>query len=160
VAAPLLFSGAAAASGPGWVSTPGDLTLASTLNGMDETLTSPLALDVADGVLTTGWNITLTSTAFSTGGGTHTLSSSATTVQSKPADTCDSICTPATNLVAYPYSVPAGSTPPAATKLFNAAALTGVGNQTITPTFSVAVPAKTYAGTYTSTWTLTLASGP
>jgi hypothetical protein len=47
-----------------------------------------------------------------------------------------------------------------ATKLFNAAAASGIGNQTVTPTFKLAVPANTYAGTYTSTWTLTLASGP
>jgi hypothetical protein len=56
--------------------------------------------------------------------------------------------------------VPAGSTAPTATKLLNAATASGVGNQTVTPTFKLAVPANTYAGTYTSTWTLTLASGP
>ncbi len=66
----------------------------------------------------------------------------------------------ATNSVTFPYVVPAGSTAPTATKLYNAAASTGVGNQTVTPTFKLSVPASTYAGSYSSAWTLTLASGP
>jgi hypothetical protein len=144
-----------------WAVTPGNLSFAATLNGKDQAPTSTLALDVGDGTLTAGWNITLTSTTLSTGGGSpHTLSTTATTVQTAPTDTCDSICTAATNSITYPYTVPAGSTAPAATKLYDAAAATGVGNQTVTPTFTLALPAKTYAGTYASTWTVTLASGP
>src|SRR5439155_5241632 len=113
--------------------------------------------------LTAGWNITLTSTTFSTGGGSpHTLATTATTVQSAPTVTCDSgyTCTLATNSVTYPYTVPAGATAPTATKLFNAAANTGTGNETLTPTFRVTIPANAYVGTYTSTWTLSLVSGP
>lgn len=49
----------------------------------------------------------------------------ATTVQTAPTDTCDTTCTAATNSVAYPYTVPAGTTAPTATKLYNAAAITG-----------------------------------
>jgi hypothetical protein len=37
---------------------------------------------------------------------------------------------------------------------------TGTGNQTVTPTFSMSVPANAYGGSYTSTWTITLSSGP
>jgi hypothetical protein len=81
-------------------------------------------------------------------------------VQSAPTDTCDSSCTLATNSITYPYTLPAGSTAPTPTKLYNAAANTGVGNQTVTPTFSLAIPANAPAGTYTATWTFTLASGP
>jgi hypothetical protein len=73
---------------------------------------------------------------------------------------CDTTCTLASNSVGYPYTLPAGSTAPAATKLYNAAVNTGTGNQTVTPTYSVSIPANTYAGTYSSTWTFTLASGP
>ena len=142
-----------------WVTTPGNISLTDTLNGKDQTATQTQALDVGDGSLTAGWNISLTSTTFSSG--LSTLSTSATTVASAPTDTCDSSCTSlATNSITYPYTVPAGSTAPAATKLYNAAANTGVGNQTVTPTFRVAIPSNSYAGTYTSTWTYTLASGP
>jgi hypothetical protein len=45
-------------------------------------------------------------------------------------------------------------------KFFNAAATTGMGKFTITPTVSIALPATTYAGTYTSTLTLAVVSGP
>jgi hypothetical protein len=108
-----------------------------------------------------GWNITLTSTTWTTGGGSpHTLSNSATQVLTTPTDTCDTACVQASNSITYPYAVPAGTTAPTPTKLFNAAINTGTGNQTVTPTFRLTVPANSYAGTYTSTWTLTLSSGP
>ena len=45
-------------------------------------------------------------------------------------------------------------------KLFNAAATTGVGNQTIIPTLKLSVPSNARAGTYHSTITVTLSSGP
>ena len=64
------------------------------------------------------------------------------------------------NNLSYPYTLPAAGTAPTATELTNAAVGTGIGHQTITPTFTLAVPANAYVGTYTSTWTFTLASGP
>jgi len=66
----------------------------------------------------------------------------------------------ATSNISFPYTLPAGSTAPTATKLYNAAANTGLGNQTVAGTIRVAVPANAYAGTYTSTWTFSLVSGP
>jgi hypothetical protein len=144
----------------GFVSTPGSTSFAVTLGGSDQTVTAGLALDVAAG-LSTGWNLSATSTTFSTGGGTpRTLPTSATTLRSAPTVVCDATCTLASNAVAYPWTLPAGATAPTATKLYNAASGSGSGNQTVTPTFSVAVPANTYAGSYSSTWTFTLASGP
>ena len=108
-----------------------------------------------------GWNLTATSTTFATGGG-PTLATTSTTVQSGPTRACDSgsTCTLATNSVTYPYTLPAGASAPTATKVFNAAANSGEGNQTVTVTWSLAVPATAVPGTYTSTWTISLASGP
>ena len=79
-----------------------------------------------------------------------------------PPVACDSgvACTTATNSVTYPYTLPAAGSAPTATKLFNAGINTGLGNQTVTVTWRLAVPASTVAGTYSSTWTLTLASAP
>ena len=57
-------------------------------------------------------------------------------------------------------AVPAASSAPPAVKLFNAAANTGMGGFTVTPTVQVAIPANTYAGTYTSTVTVAVVSGP
>lgn len=56
----------------------------------------------------------------------------------------------------YPLTVPAATTAPTAVKFFNAAANTGIGTFTITPTIRVTLPANTY----TSTLTTTLVSGP
>ncbi|MEN0013494.1 MAG: WxL domain-containing protein [Solirubrobacteraceae bacterium] len=147
--------------------TPGNIAFPGvTLNGSDQVKTQTQAFDVSDATgSNSGWAITATSTTF-TAGGTHTLSNTATTIQSAPTDTCDasSTCTLATNSISTPYVLPAGTTAPTATKMFNAAAGTGMGNQTITPTWSLAIPSTTWAGgagsPYTSTWTFTLVSGP
>jgi WxL domain surface cell wall-binding len=147
-----------------FVSTPPNVSFSATLNGTDQTVTSAQALDVGDATGSgAGWNLTATSTTFTTGGGTpHTLSTSATTVGASPTVACDTgvTCVLATNSVSYPYTLPAASTAPVATKVFNAAANTGMGNQTVTPSWKLAVPASTLAGTYTSTWTISLVSGP
>jgi YVTN family beta-propeller protein len=142
----------------GWVSPPGDVSFSLTLNGQDQVASATLPLDVGSGV-TSGWNITATSTTFTAPGGKQ-LATGAVSVPVAPTDTCDTTCTLATNGVAYPYTLPAGATAPAATKLFQASSGTGNGNQTVTPAFKLAVPANTVTGTYTSTWTVSLVSGP
>ena len=137
---------------------------ATTLNGTNQTVTSTLAFDVGDATGSgAGWNVTATSTTFTSGA--HTLPATATTVQSAPSASCDasaSGCATATTNVSYPYTLPAGATAPTATKLFNAIANTGMGDQTFTPTWSLAIPANAVAsGTpYTSTWTFSLDTSP
>ena len=56
--------------------------------------------------------------------------------------------------------MPAGSTAPTAVTFFNASANTGRGTFTVTPTIRVNVRASDYAGSYTSTVTTALVSGP
>jgi hypothetical protein len=144
-----------------FVSAPGNISFSATLNGSDQTVTSNQGLDVGDATGSgAGWNITATSTTFTTG--TLNLSTSATTVTSAPTVACDAstTCTVATNSISYPYTLPAGGTAPTATKVFNAAANTGLGDQTVTVPWKLSVPAGTRAGTYTSTWTISLVSGP
>ena len=145
-----------------FVSAPPNVSFTATLNGLNQTVTATQALDVSDATGSgAGWNLTATSTTFATGGG-PTLATTSTTVQSGPTRACDSgsTCTLATNSVTYPYTLPAGASAPTATKVFNAAANSGEGNQTVTVTWSLAVPATAVPGTYTSTWTISLASGP
>jgi hypothetical protein len=148
----------------GFVSAPPAVSFSATLNGLNQEPTSGQGIDVSDATGSgAGWNLTATSTTFTTGGGSpKTLSTSATTVGSAPTVACDAsvTCTTATNSVSYPYTLPAAASAPTATKLYNAAANTGMGNQTVTPTWKLAVPASTFAGTYTSTWTESLVSGP
>lgn len=147
-----------------FVSAPPAVNFTATLNGLDQTVTATQALDISDATGSgAGWNLTATSTQFSTGGATpHTLSTSATTITTTPSVACDpgATCSLAANSVAYPYTLPAGSPAPLATKFFNAAPNTGMGNQTVTVTWRLSVPANTFAGTYTSTWTISLVSGP
>jgi len=136
-------------------------TLSDTLDGTDQTVGYTLPLTVVDARGSgAGWNLTLTSTTFNDGAG-HTLSTSASSVASV-AMSCNSggTCTNATNSITYPVTVPAGTTAPAAVKIFNSAANTGMGRFTITPTINVAIPGNSYSGSYSSTLTVAAVSGP
>lgn len=143
-----------------FVSTPPNVTFAVTLSGVDQAPTQTQPLDVGDATgSAAGWNITATSTTFTSGA--HTLATTATTATGA-TDVCDAstTCTTAVNSVTFPYALPAATVAPVATKAYNAALLSGMGNQTVTPTWKVAIPANTSAGSYTSTWTISLVSGP
>jgi hypothetical protein len=148
----------------GFVSAPGNVTFSDTLNGTNQTATAAQGIDVSDATGSgTGWNVTATSTTFTSGG--HTLAAGATTIAATPAVACDAgstcaLAAPLGTKVSYPYTLPAAATAPTATEMFDANTNTGMGNQTVTPTWSLAIPANTYAGTYTSTWTLSLISAP
>jgi hypothetical protein len=153
------------APGPlAFVSAPPAVTFRATPNVADQPVTATQALDVGDASGSpTGWAITATSTTFSTGGGSPTtLSTSATTITSAPSVACDTAatCTPATNATTYPYTLPAATTAPTPTKVYDTAATTGLGTQTVTLTWHLAVPADAAPGSYTSSWTLSLVSGP
>ncbi|MBO9534849.1 MAG: WxL domain-containing protein [Solirubrobacteraceae bacterium] len=144
-------------------STPSNVTFPGvTLNGSNQTVSQTQTLDISDARGTgVGWNVTATSTLFTSSG--NTLPAGATTIASTPGVACDAsvTCTVATpSGMSYPYTLPAAAVAPAATKMYNAAANTGLGAQTVTPTWTLAVPASARAGTYTSTWTFSLVSGP
>ena len=148
-----------------FVTSPPNVTFpATTLNGTVQTIPAEQKIDVGDATGSgNGWNLTATSTTFTSGA--HTLSTAATTIQTEPTVACDASaagCTTAatTGLVSYPYSLPAAGSAPAATRMFNAAEKTGLGDQTVTPTWTLAVAPSTFAGTYTATWTLSLISAP
>lgn len=140
---------------PGLVSFPG-VTLAGT--DLTSVTTSVVTPDDETGNAA-GWNITATSTTFTNAGG-KTLPTDATTLTSASAAAATGNCTLPTNSVAYPLTLPAGTSAPAAVKLFDAAADTGAGPASVTLDFSVAVPANSFAGSYTSTWTLAVVAGP
>lgn len=148
----------------GFVSAPAAVTFpGKTLSGVDQTATAAQAFDIGDATGSgAGWNITATSTTFTTG--SKTLPTTATTIQAAPAaPTCDAstTCTVGgATTITYPYTLPAAASAPTATKLYNAPINTGMGDQTVSPTWTLAIPANAYAGTYTSTWTLSLVSAP
>jgi hypothetical protein len=132
-----------------------------TLDGTDQTVAYTLPLTVTDARGTgAGWNLTVTSTLFSDGAG-HTLAATASQIASV-AMACNggATCSNPTNAIAFPLTVPAAASAPAAVKLFNSAATTGMGGFTITPTVNVRIPGNSYAGTYSSTVTVAAVSGP
>lgn len=125
----------------------------------DSTPTYTAALTVQDTRGTgAGWNETITSTQFTTG--TQTLATNASSMTGVTSACASGTCTNPTNSVTYPVAVPAASTPPTAVKFFNSSANTGMGKFTTTPTVGVFVPQSSYAGTYTSTLTLAVVTGP
>ena len=127
-----------------------------TLNGKDQTTTYALAVTVVDTTGSgAGWNLTIKSTQFTAG--SHTLSTSASSIKTAPTPACVGSCTPPTNSVSYSSPLVLSTT---AQKFFNAAVNSGMGTMTITATVTVAIPANTYAGSYTSTLTLAIVSGP
>lgn len=110
-----------------------------------------------------GWNLTVTSTQFTTGGLTpSTLATNASSVTGVTnACSTGSTCTAPTNAITYPVTVPAAPVvAPTAVKYFNAAAGTGSGKFDNVPSVNVSLPASTDAGNYTSTVTLAVVSGP
>jgi hypothetical protein len=147
-------------SGSLFISSISNFTYNAAITGVDQTVTTGPTLTIIDATgSASGWNMTVTSTTFTNG--SHTMPTTATTITAL-ASSCgaDSTCTPATNTVFYPITIPAATSPPTAVKFFNAAANTGLGTITCAPTFTIALPANVYAGSYTSTFTLTLISGP
>ena len=135
-------------------------SISSTLDGTDQTVSYSLPLTMNDfrgsGA---GWNLTMTSTTFNNG--TQTLATSASSIASvASACTAGGSCTNPTNAVTYPLTVPAAATAPTAVKVFNAAANTGMGRFTVTPSINVAIPGNAYAGSYTSTLTIAAVTGP
>ncbi len=132
------------------------------LDGTDQTGVSALVVRVtqtdagANGK--TGWNLTIDSTPLQSAGGAR-LAPDATSLVSSGYTCAVGPCTNPTNTVA-PVPIPAGSPPPAAVKVFNAARNTGLGVFDLFENLQTSVRANADAGTYTSTMTVALVRGP
>jgi len=133
---------------------PANPALSDTLDGTDQNVTYAPLLGIVDARGDgSGWNLQISATTFTSG--LHTLAAGSVTAA---AQTCKagSTCTPASNNI---IGLPLGITTTAA-KFFNAATNSGLGKLDITPTINVAIPGNAYAGTYTSTVTLAVTTGP
>jgi uncharacterized protein (UPF0333 family) len=72
-----------------------------------------------------------------------------------------STCTLPTDSTTYPVAVTTAASSPTAVKVYDTAASTGLGQVTISNVgWWLAIPANTLAGTYTSTITVQVNSGP
>lgn len=135
-----------------------------TLNGVDQTATYTLPVLVVDArgvALGGGWNLTVTSTQFNAGSG-HTFPTTASTITAVTTGCgTSSTCTLPTNSISNSnLAVPAATVAPAAVKYIDAATATGLGTTDVNATVSVAVPSNVFAGTYTSTVTVSIVAGP
>jgi len=121
-----------------------------TLDGTDQTPAFSFTMTVTGGT-NSGWNITASATQFTASG--HTLN--APTVTSVAFDSCSgSGCTP-TNSVTWPVALTG-----TAQKIYNAARNTGKGTVHLTTNLTMSVPGNAFAGSYASTLTLAIATGP
>jgi hypothetical protein len=150
------------AAGALTLSAPGTASLSATLTGADQVATGSLGKSTVRDATGSGagWNVTLSGTAFTTGGASpRTLPTTALEVTGVAATTVAGRAP--TNSVAYGggLTVPLGAavTP---VKVYNAAAASGMGTVELTPAVALDVAADTYAGTYTSTLTLSVVAGP
>jgi hypothetical protein len=161
IAAIATFKASTCSSGSLGLTAPGTASFpAVTLNGSDQTATTTLTVKPDDeSAGHAGWNITETSTTFNDGSG-HTLPTTATTTTGSSIATTGGNCVKPTNSITYPVTLPAGSTAPTAVKAYNAGAGTGQGPTNVTLNYQLAVPANAYRGTFTSTWTIAIVSGP
>jgi hypothetical protein len=136
-----------------------------TLDGTDQTANYTLPVTVVDargGTL--GWNLTVTSTTFTDGiaGAGHSFAANASTITGVTA-TCSTNSTcllPINNIANTNLGLPGASGTPV--KYFNASSAAGAGRGTINVNAAVAVsvPANVFAGSFTSTITVAISSGP
>ncbi len=159
------------------IPTPTSLTFAGTLAGtaqdLKDTLTTADMLTVLNQGHGDGWNITAYTgadafkcttsgtcgtdslTNFTTNGAASTSAADTTA----PVATCTGTCVlPSNTATSYGTAISADSASP--TKLFNAAAGTGIGAINVNNIWWLSVPANALAGTYVATVTLAINSGP
>jgi hypothetical protein len=149
IAAALAFAGGAAAALSLTLGTPPSFNVS--LDGTDQTVPFSFTM-TASGVVNTGFNVTASATLFTVSG--HNLGYP--TVATVVADPCTgSSCTNAVNLTTYPIALTA-----AAQKIFSAQTGSGKGSDLLTASMTMNVPGNAFAGSYTSTLTLTIVSGP
>ena len=169
----LAFPGAALATGGSVTIGGGNLTMAvplavaftGTLNGTDQTLVATQDLTVSDftGIFP-GWNVTLTTTQFSTAGGALLAANAASDLgytstcgSADPVD-CDPLLPDSAAVVAIPAALPLA---PTAVIIEDAGIGAGAGGPSVyTHVMNLAVAANALNDNYLSTWTYSINSGP
>jgi hypothetical protein len=136
---------------------PPSVSWSLTLNGYDQTVSTPVTVEVANEGRG-GWDLTVQASSSFGAGFTSTINGSAVSAQANtsPSQSCVGSCVAASsNTVTYPITV-AGS----AVNLFTDTAGSGVGDMDLSTDWWLTVPAKAHAGTTSVTYTLTLSYGP
>lgn len=174
VTAALTFSGGLALTSPGSLGWSG---VAGSTQSLTDTTSGDQQFSVDDETGSgAGWHIAVAATTFSNGivsslanSGTFVVTGSLTSAAAitAPTATCAPSCTPPVTSVSYPVAVTTAATSPTPVSVFAAAAGSGVGPVTIGGHSAanplgwwISVPATARAGSYTSTITISVVSGP
>lgn len=132
-----------------------------TLNGTAQTTNAALGtFSVTDargsGI---GWNVTVQATQFTMTG--HTLAMNSISMPAPTVAKADSTSGNVPSIVAGPYLIDNASAVKISSAALDASAGNGMGSYTYTPgNLTLSVPANAYAGTYTSTVTVSVVTGP
>jgi hypothetical protein len=132
------------------------------LSGADQTQTTTAVLTPDDQTGTgAGWSVTVYATPLTDAGNRVLPAPWVTGVAAAPAT---GNCSMPTNSISFP-TTGFGTTAGTATRIYSAAASTGSGPVSLTPTFAVSVLANQKIGavspdTFSATWTVAIASGP
>jgi hypothetical protein len=162
------------------LTSPSSLTWAAMLNGGNQSVADTVAANqqfsVSDETGTgAGWHITVAATTFTNGtntlpnAGTFVLTGSVSSVTATgaPSVTCVTSCTPPVNTATYPVAITTAASSPTPATVYDTAAGSGLGPVTLGGSSSanpvgwwINVPANARAGSYTSTLTVAVVSGP
>jgi alpha-tubulin suppressor-like RCC1 family protein len=159
---------------------PASLTWATTETGISQNTVDGVSGDQQISVYDStgsgaGWNITMSETTLTAG--THTLpntnatditgSTTSSVATTAPTATCVTSCTLPVNTSTYPVFVSTAASSPSLYTIYDTSAGSGMGVITLGGSTSASpfgwwlyVPGSAYAGSYTSTITLTLSTGP
>ena len=132
-------------------------SVSATLDGTNQTIPYTLPVQVKDATGSGGgWNLTISGTALSDGvAGQPTLTQQVSAATSSCVS--GNSCTNATSATPPTYPVVISST---AQKFFSADANSGRGILNVSSTVQVVIPGDAYAGSYSTTLSLAVVSGP
>jgi len=162
------------------LTSPTSLTWGETLNGLDQSVVDTNAGDqqytVNDATGSgAGWHVAMSATTFTNGShilanmGTLSANGSVTSISgtTAPTATCSATCTLPTDTTTYPVAITTAPTTPTPAVIYDTSAATGLGSIVIGGSTAsdpagwwLQVPASVYSGSYVSTVTLEVISGP
>ncbi|MEV0403631.1 hypothetical protein [Actinoallomurus sp. NPDC050550] len=167
-------------TGPLNLAAPSSLTWAATLTGTDQSVVDAVAADQQFSVddetnSGAGWHITISATTFTAGtktlpnSGTFVLTGSLSSVSATtaPSATCVTSCVPPSSTTTYPVAITTASSSPTPVTVYDDPAGSGLGPATLGGHSAarpigwwINIPGNARAGSYTSTVTTTIVSGP
>jgi hypothetical protein len=167
-------------SGPLTLTSPSALGWSATVTGTNQSVVDPTAahqqFSVSDATVTgAGWHITAAATTLTAGtktlpnSGTLSLTGSVTsaTATTAPSAACVSSCVPPVTTGSFPVAITTAVSAPTPATVYDVTGGSGLGPVTIGGSGAarpvgwwVAIPANALAGSYTSTVTVAVVSGP